>query len=54
MESKVALKATGNMGKGLHKVFSTIVKEILQEVIHLGNLVQKFPISYQNLENALK
>ena len=26
-----ALKATRSMGKGLHKVFSTIVKEILQE-----------------------
>ena len=27
-EWKVALKATRNMGKGLHKVFSTVVKEI--------------------------
>ena len=24
------------MGKGLHKVFSTIVKEILQELTNLG------------------
>ena len=29
---KGALKATRNMGKGLHKVFSTIVKEIFQEL----------------------
>ena len=27
---KVALKATRNMGKGLHKLFKTVVKEILQ------------------------
>ena len=33
---KVSLKATHNMGKGLHKVFSTIVKEILQELATLG------------------
>ena len=33
---KGALKATRNMGKGLHKVFSTIVKEILQELETLG------------------
>ena len=33
---KGALKATRNMGKGLHKVFSTIVKEILQELATLG------------------
>ena len=33
---KGALKATRNMGKVLHKVFSTIVKEILQELETLG------------------
>ena len=35
-ECKGALKATRNMGKGLHKVFSTIVKEIWQELATLG------------------
>ena len=33
---EVALKSTRNMGKGLHKVFSTIVKEISQELATLG------------------
>ena len=32
---KGSLKATRNMGKVLHKVFSTIVKEILQELATL-------------------
>ena len=32
---KGELKATRNMGKGLHKVFSTIVKEIFQELATL-------------------
>ena len=32
LEWKGALKATHNMGKGLYKLFSTIVKEILQEL----------------------
>ena len=31
-----ALKATRSMGKGLHKVFSTVVKYILQELTPLG------------------
>ena len=35
-ERKGALKATRNMGKSLHKVFSTIIKEILQELATLG------------------
>ena len=35
-EWKGALKATHNMGKGLHKVFSTIVSEILQELTNFG------------------
>ena len=35
-EWKGALKAKRNMGKGLHKVFSNIVKEILQELTNLG------------------
>ena len=36
LQWKGALKATRNMGKGLHKVFSTIVKEISQELTNLG------------------
>ena len=35
-EWKGALRATYNMGKGLHKVFSTIVKEISQEWTNFG------------------
>ena len=35
-EWKGALKATRSMGKGLHKVFSTVIKEILQELTALG------------------
>ena len=31
-----ALKATHNMGKGLHKVFSTITKKISQELTNFG------------------
>ena len=33
---KGALRATHNMGKGLHKVFSTIAKEILQKLTNFG------------------
>ena len=36
LEWKGALKATRNMGKGLHKVFSTIVRECSQELATLG------------------
>ena len=35
-EWKGALKATRNTGKGLHKVFSTVVKYISQELATLG------------------
>ena len=35
-ECKEALKAMRNMGKGLHKVFETFVKEILQDFPPLG------------------
>ena len=35
-EQKGELKATHNIGKGLHKVFSTIVKKILQELTNFG------------------
>ena len=33
---KGALRATHRTGKGLHEVFSTIVKEILQELTNFG------------------
>ena len=35
-EWKGALRATYKMGKGLHRVFSTIVSEILQELTNFG------------------
>ena len=35
-ERKGELKATHNMGKGLHKLFSTVVKDISQELTTLG------------------
>ena len=53
-EWKVELKATRNMGKGSHKVFKTVVKEIFKICHHWENLVQRFPISFQNLETFLK
>ena len=36
LQWKGALKATRNTGKGLHKVLSTTVKEILQELSNFG------------------
>ena len=36
LECKGALKSTRNMGKGLHKVFKTVVKDIQQELPPLG------------------
>ena len=44
-EWKVALKATRSMGKGLHKVFSTVVKDISRELTPLvesGSVVSHF------------
>ena len=35
-ECKGVLKATQSIGKGLHKAFKTVVKEILQELTPLG------------------
>ena len=35
-EQKGSLKSTRSMGKGLHKVFITVVKEISQELTPLG------------------
>ena len=42
------------MGKGLQKVFKTVVKDISQYYHLWENLVQKFPISFQNLETLMK
>ena len=36
LQWKGALRATHNMGKVLHKVFSTIVKDIFQELTNFG------------------
>ena len=51
---KGALKSMQSMEKGLHKVFSTIVNRFNRNWQLWENLVQKFPISFQNLENLLK
>ena len=40
-EWKGALRATHKMGKGLHKVFSTIVSEISQELTNFGESVSE-------------
>ena len=53
-EWKGELKATWTMEKGLHKVFSTVVKEISQELTPLGESGQKFSLSFQNQETLLK
>ena len=37
-ECKGALKATRSMGKGLHKVFSTVVKDILSRIETCGRI----------------
>ena len=38
LQWKGALRATHKMGKGLHRVFSTIVSEISQELTNFGEL----------------
>ena len=54
LEWKEPLKYTRNMGKGLNKVFKTVVK-IFCKIYHLWeNLVQKYPISFKNLETLMK
>ena len=54
LEWEGALQATQNMGKGLHKVFKNFVN-IFRKIYHLWvNLVQKFPISFQDPETLLK
>ena len=49
-EWKGALRSTHKMGKGLHRVFSTIVSEISQELTNFGETGKKCPILYQNQE----
>ena len=51
---KGELKATRSMGKGLHKVFSTVVNEISQELTPLGKSGSEVSISFQNQETLLK
>ena len=52
-ERKGALKATQHMDNGFHKVFKTVAKTI-HKIYLWENLVQKFPVSFQNLETLLK
>ena len=57
MEWKEALKATQTMGKGLHKVFKTVVKEISQELPPLGESgleVSHLITEPRNLEEVTK
>ena len=54
---KGALKATCNIGKGLHKVFSTIVKDIFQELATLresGSEVSHFIPEPRNFSEVTK
>ena len=50
-QRKGALKATRSMGKGLHKVFSTVVKEISQELTALGGSVSEVSYFIPDLKN---
>ena len=58
MEWKGALKATRNMGKVLHKVFNTVVKEIFQELpplVESGSEVSHFipePRNFSEVKNC--
>ena len=57
MEWKGALKATLRMGKGLHKVFSTVVKYISQELTPLGESgseVSNFILEPRNFAEVTK
>ena len=56
-EWKVALKAKLSLGKGLHKVFSTVVKEISQELTPLeesGSEVSHFITEPRNFAEVTK
>ena len=54
---KGALKATQNMGKGLHKVFKTVVKEISQDLpplVESGSEVSCFVPEPRNFAEVKK
>ena len=56
-EWKVALKDTQSMGKGLHKLFSTVVKYISQELTPLGESsseVSNFILEPRNFSEVKK
>ena len=47
-EWKGALKATRSMGKGLHKVFNTVVNEIFERIDTIGRIwFRCFPFHYR-------
>ena len=50
-EWKGALKATHKMGKGLHRVFSTVIKEISQELTNFDEIIY---LIHQNLSIPAK
>ena len=50
-EWKLALKSTQNMGKGLHKMFKTVVKEISQDLLTLGEFGSKVSYFIPNPRN---
>ena len=55
LEWKGGLKSTVNTGKGLQKVFKTVVKKKFRKIYQLWvNLAQKFPILFQSPETFLK
>ena len=54
LEWKGVLTATRKMGKGLHKVFKNFLKRFSENCHLWENMVQKFTISFQNLETFLK
>ena len=56
-EWKGALKATQNMGKGSHKVFNTVVKEIMQDLpplVEYGSEVSHFIPEPRNFSEVTK
>ena len=54
LECKGVVKATRRMGKGLHKIFRTVVKEIVQELTPFGEYGSEVSILFQNQETLLK
>ena len=53
-EWKGELRATHNMVIGLHRLFSTIVSEISQELTNFGETGSEVSHLYQNLETLQK